>query len=71
MSATAVKVVGKTKGGKEIGYRMPEGKNLYEITFKTGGEIPEELKGGWNDIRQLTNKINNYITNSTSKKKNA
>ena len=31
-----LEVVGKTKGGKEIGYRMPEGANLYEIVFTSG-----------------------------------
>lgn len=59
-----VKVVGKTKAGKEIGYRVPEGKNLYEIAFKDGGQVPSKLKGAWNDIRQIEIAINHYITNN-------
>lgn len=64
-----VKIVGKTKAGKEIGYRVPEGKNLYEIAFKTGGEIPAKLKGAWNDIRQMEIAINRYIDTSVKGKK--
>ena len=63
-----VKVVGKTKAGKEIGYRMPEGKNLYEIAFKTGGEIPAKLKGSWNDIRAMKVAISNYVENLVDSK---
>ena len=59
-----VKIVGKTKAGKEIGYRVPEGKNLYEIAFKAGGEVPKILQGAWNDIRQMEIVINRYIDNS-------
>lgn len=55
--------VGATDGGKVVGYRMPLGKNLYEITFKDGGEVPPELGGGWNDIRQMTNAIKGYLKN--------
>lgn len=56
-----VKVVATTAAGKEIGYIMPKGSNLFEIAFKTGGEIPKALKGGWNDIRQMKIAIEHYI----------
>ena len=64
-----VKVVAETNAGKEIGYRVPEGTNLYEIAFKTGGEIPKALQGGWNDIRQMKIAIAHYIKNSPKKSK--
>jgi len=62
------KVVGKTKAGKEIGYRVPDGKNLYEIAFKSGGELPAKLSGGWNDIRQMEIAIKHYIASHVPKK---
>ena len=65
-----LKIVGKTKAGKEIGYRVPTGKNLYEIAFKSGGEVPSKLQGGWNDIRQMTIAINHYIEHHVPKKIN-
>ena len=58
-----VRIVGKTKAGKELGYRVPEGKNLYEIAFKTGGEVPKALRGAWNDIRQMETAIKHYLNN--------
>jgi len=64
-----VRVVGKTKAGKEIGYRVPDGKNLYEIAFKSGGEVPRKLHGGWNDIRQMEIAINRYIDSTDDRVK--
>lgn len=54
-------IVGKTVAGKEIGYKVPEGKAFYEIFFTTGGEIPEELSGGWTDARQIMNRVTAYL----------
>lgn len=64
-----VKVVGKTKAGKEIGYHVPDGSNLYEVAFKQGGEVPGILRGRWNDLRQLTMTIQGYIESSSPKPK--
>lgn len=64
-----IKIIGKTKGGKEIGYRVPDNSNLYEVCFSSGGEVPKELKGGWNDLRQLQLKVEGYITKSYKVKK--
>lgn len=64
-----IKVVGKTKGGKELGYRVPEGEHLYEACFTSGGEVPKELQGRWNDIKQLTHKIEGYLNKSEKKSK--
>lgn len=68
MSTREIKVVGKTKAGKEIGYRVPEGTNLYQITFTSGGEVPKELQGGWNDIRQMEIAIKHYLAKDAKKK---
>ena len=66
------KAVGKTNGGKELGYLVPEGTNLYVACFGSGGEVPSTLQGGWNDLRQLTARINGYLANQPKKaKKNA
>lgn len=61
MSRHDTVVVGKTKAGKEIAYRVPEGKPLYEIFFTSGGQIPQVLSGAWNDIRQIKSVVANYL----------
>jgi len=62
MSRHDTVVVGKTKAGKEIAYRVPEGKPLYEIFFTSGGQIPPALSGAWNDIRQIKAVVSNYLS---------
>lgn len=54
-------IVGKTKKGKEIGFRVKEGDALYTIYFKTGGAIPDSLTGMWTDARQCEIAITNYL----------
>ncbi len=68
MESQKVKVDGTTANGKEVGYRIPEGKNLYQIVFKQGGEVPKELGGWWNDIRRMELIIMKYIGSTELKK---
>ena len=56
-------VVGKTKLGKKLAYRVPEGKSLYEIFFIGGGVVPADLQGSWTDTRQLLNQVAVYMAN--------
>ena len=48
-------IVGKTKQGKEIAYRVKEGDALYSIYYKHGGQMPSVLTGMWSDPRQIVN----------------
>ena len=54
-------VVGKTKDGKELAYRVMDGDALYSIYYKKGGQLPECLSGAWNDPRQIENAIISYV----------
>lgn len=54
-------IVGKTKTGKELAYRVLDGDALYSIYFKGGGQLPSCLSGKWNDTRQIENAIVCYI----------
>lgn len=63
------KVVGTTKGGKEIGYRTKQGTGLYEICFNSGGEIHESMKGLFKAPRDCQIAINNYLTNYQKQEK--
>ena len=55
--------------GTDFRYRIEQGKNLYTVYREQGGEIPDVLKGGWNDLRQMslaaiayTNRKKPYLT---------
>jgi hypothetical protein len=54
-------VVGKTKSGNELAYRVKDGDALYSIYYKGGGPVPAELSGAWNDTRQIEQAITTYI----------
>ena len=54
-------IVGKTKDGKELAYRVMDGDALYSIYFKKGGQVPKALSGHWNDTRQIENAITCYL----------
>tara|TARA_R110002096_G_scaffold163951_4_gene331559 strand:+ start:1053 stop:1343 length:291 start_codon:yes stop_codon:yes gene_type:complete len=54
-------IVGKTKQGKEIAYRVKEGDALYSIYYKHGGQMPSVLTGMWSDPRQIVNAITTYL----------
>lgn len=58
-------IVGKTKKGKEIGFRVKKGDALYTIYFAGGGALPEELTGMWTDARQCEIAISNYLNKDT------
>ncbi len=62
-------VVGKTKAGKEVAYRVPQGESLYEIFFVGGGQLPAELTGSWTDARQIENTIKVYLSKETRPEK--
>ena len=55
------KTVGKTKKGKEIGFRVKEGDALYSIYFVQGGALPDSLTGMYTDSRQCEIAISNYL----------
>ena len=61
------KVAGKTKAGKTIAYRVPEGKSTYEVFFTNGGQVPSELSGAWTDPRQIQNAVNAYLFKDKTK----
>lgn len=68
MSSTREQVVvGKTKAGKEIAYRVPENKALYEIYFVGGGKLPTALTGAWTDARQIESAIKSYLYSDSMK----
>lgn len=50
---------GKTKGGKEI-QMSRTGDGMWKAQFSTGGQIPKELDGIWNNARQLQAAIDVY-----------
>jgi hypothetical protein len=54
-------IVGKTKAGTKIGYRVKEGDALYTIYFEGGGQLPASLEGMWTDARQTVNAIITYL----------
>ena len=56
-----VVVVGETKGGKQVAYRVPEGKSLYQVYLVGGGQLPPSLAGEWNDTRQIENAVKIYL----------
>ena len=56
-----VVIVGKTTGGKQIAYRVPEGKSLYQVYLVGGGQLPPPLAGEWNDTRQIENAVKVYL----------
>ena len=54
-------IVGKTKTGKALAYRVKDGDPLYSIYFVGGGQLPSCLAGMWNDTRQIEAAITSYI----------
>lgn len=64
-----VQVLAQTPGGKEIGIRNIEGTPLYEIAFKTGGEVPKELKGAFSMVRAAQTKIDAWLSTYQPQKK--
>ncbi len=56
-----VVVLGKTSKGKEIGYKELGYHRYMEICFKSGGQVPDDLKGNWTDVKQLTAAVNAYL----------
>lgn len=56
------KIVGKTKAGKEVAYRVKEGESLRTIYFVQGGQVPASLQGGWTDTRQIEQQIAVYLS---------
>ncbi len=67
MSMYDQKVVGKTKAGKQVAYRVPEGKSLYEIYFVGGGQVPRALQGSWTDSRQIESRVAAYLSQEAPK----
>ena len=63
----AVKVLAVTPAGKEIGWRESGWAAKKEIAFKDGGQLPEKLKGYWNDERQIAAAIKSYIEGESAK----
>lgn len=63
-----VKVVGKTKDGKEIGYRNLNKHCQFEAAFKSGGKLPDKLKGPYTNVKLLINLIQAYIETTKLKK---
>jgi len=61
MSMYDEQIAGKTKAGKKVAFRVPEGKALYEIYFVGGGQVPHALKGSWTDARQIKNAVAAYL----------
>jgi len=61
-------VIGKTLAGKQIAYRVPEGKSLYEIYFVGGGKVPHDLTGNWTDTRQIINAVKAYLFRDSQSK---
>lgn len=54
-------VVGATKAGKEVAYRVPENESLYKVYLVGGGVVPASLLGGWTDARQVENAIKVFL----------
>lgn len=54
-------IVGKTKAGTKVGYRVKDGDAMYTIYFVGGGQLPANLEGMWTDERQATIAIGKYL----------
>lgn len=63
-----IRVVGKTKAGKELGYREVGHNRYKEAAFKGGGQVPEELKGVYTDPLMLEKAIHVYLAKDADKK---
>ena len=62
MSMYDEQIAGKTKAGKKVAYRVPEGKSLYEIYFVGGGQVPKVLQGAWTDVRMIKSAVTAYLS---------
>jgi len=51
----------ETTNGKEIGLRIANNTALWEIEFKSGGQIPKELKGLYNSTAAAAQAIEKYL----------
>lgn len=58
---SAVKVIGKTPHGKELGYRELGYNRFLEVAFKDGGEVPQELQGMWVNPMDTQIAIETYL----------
>lgn len=56
-----VRVLATTAGGKEVGVRLKPASTLYEIAFKTGGELPKELQGSYTLISAAEHVIKMWV----------
>ena len=65
-------VIGDTPSGKTLQIvRDPSTGNLYMVQFSSGGEVPEKLRGHWNDVEAIKTKCNYYLEALRAKKKDA
>lgn len=61
-NAQELQVVAKTPSGKEIGIRVKEGDASWTIAFKSGGELPAVLQGGFSRNTYAIQAINTYLS---------
>jgi len=54
-------IVGKTRSGKEVAFRVKEGESLRTIYFVGGGQLPPSLQGKWTDERQIRAQVTAYL----------
>lgn len=54
-------IVGTTSNGKVLSISRNRVDNLYYIQYTTGGEVPEQLRGGWNNLTMAKIKCKHYL----------
>lgn len=62
-------VVGDTTYGKTLTVARDRVNNLWFVQYTSGGEIPESLRGGWNDLNLVKTKCLQYLETLKSKKR--
>ena len=60
-------LLGTTPKGKEIYMVRQYNKTVRFIAFKSGGQLPETLQGGFSSIQIAQDKVNDYLARIASK----
>ena len=65
-------VVGVTPSGKTLQIVRNTSTNMFMLQYTTGGEVPEDLRGPWNNLDMLKSRSDVYLNSlvvSADKKK--
>ena len=60
----------KTPAGKEIGLRLANNTSLWEVEFKSGGQLPKELGGMYTNTASAAMAIEKYLGKKNINAKN-